>query len=139
VEANAWFSASLFASDVFYDDGTTLLFLSALKRLMLQYSRARAFVSLERRSVFSATAMRVVSLGYETFRDHVCPHEPRACHTYVSKNQVRCRRCNAAKSDGQELLQFVAYEIDASAFPKRFKYERLATLMLWRIDAVVVP
>ncbi|OWZ10755.1 LOW QUALITY PROTEIN: hypothetical protein PHMEG_00016346, partial [Phytophthora megakarya] len=126
---------TIIASDVFYDDTTTTLFLLALRRLMLQHNRAKCIVSAERRSVFSASAMRVVSLGYDTFQDHVCLHEPITCHTRVCENRIQCRMCNAS-SDGTDLLRFVVHELSINDFPQRFKYDRMSTLKLWKIDSV---
>lgn len=130
-------------SDVFYDDTTTILFLRALRRLMLRYNRAKAYVASERRLVFSAAAMRVVSLGYDTFQDHICSHDPSTSHIRVRENQVKCRMCtdgsqSHSTSADRELLRFVVHEIKTSEFPQRFKYDRLDTLMLWKIDAVVI-
>ncbi|KAE9018394.1 Serine/threonine-protein kinase [Phytophthora fragariae] len=132
---------TIIASDVFYDDSTTILFLRALRRLMVQYNRAKAYVSLERRSVFSAVAMRVVSLGYDAFQDHICSHEPSTCHMRICENQIRCRACGAATPGNkeEEFLRFVVHDIDINGFPQRFKYDRLSSLMLWVIDAVVIP
>ncbi|KAL3674447.1 hypothetical protein V7S43_000397 [Phytophthora oleae] len=129
----------IIASDVFYDDITTTQFLIALRRLMLQHNRATSYVSAERRSVFSAVAMKVVSLGYDTFQDHVCLHDPSTCHTYVAENQIRCQVCATDfGTDDGNLLQFVVREISIDTFPQRFKYDRLSSLMLWKISAVVV-
>lgn len=129
--------AIIIASDVFYDDITTLHFLRALRRLMLQCNRAKAFVATERRSVFSATAMRVVSLGYDTFQQHLCLHDASTCHTHVTENQVQCRICTTG-SEKDDMLRFVVHIIQTSDIPQRFKYDRISSLMLWRIDAVVV-
>ncbi|KUF86415.1 Ketohexokinase [Phytophthora nicotianae] len=133
----------IIASDVFYDDTLTLKFLRALRRLMLKYNRAKAYVTTERRSVFSAAAMQVVSLGYDTFQENICLHDPSTCHTYVTDNQVRCRTCIAGSSNqagnDEDMLRFVVQEVQTSEIPQRFKYDRLSTLMLWKIDAVVVP
>ncbi|CAH0480976.1 unnamed protein product [Peronospora belbahrii] len=130
----------IIASDVFYDDTMTLVFLRALRRLMLQHNRAKGYVASERRSVFSAAAMRVVSLGYDTFQDHICLHSSSKSHVRVTENQVQCRLCalsHPRNADG-DILRFVVHEIETREIPRRFKYDRLATLMLWKIDAVVV-
>ncbi|KAF1793991.1 S-adenosyl-L-methionine-dependent methyltransferase [Phytophthora cactorum] len=132
----------IIASDVFYDDASTLQFLRALRRLMLQYNRAKGYVATERRSVFSAAAMRVVSLGYDTFQDRICFHDPSTCHTYVTENQVRCRMCIAESlvqaGHGQEEVRFVVHDVQTSDILQRFKYDRISSLMLWKIDAVKV-
>ena len=119
---------------MFYDDAITLQFLRALRCLMLQY-RAKAYVSFERRSVFSALTMQIVSLGYDTFQDHICYHDSSICHSYVSENQVQCQLCT---THGEDSLHFVVHEVETSKIPQRFKYERLSTLMLWMVDAVVI-
>ncbi|KAL4155054.1 hypothetical protein PRNP1_007168 [Phytophthora ramorum] len=134
----------IIASDVFYDDVTTTLFLRAVHRLMLQHSSAKTYVSLERRSVFSAAAMRVISLGYDTFHEHICFHDPSTCHTHIRDNLVRCQICSAERStstgrdEEEDFLRFITHEIDIGDFPQRFRYDRLSTLMFWVIDAVVV-
>lgn len=130
----------IIASDVFYDDTTTLLFLRALRSLMLKYDQAKAYVAAERRPVFSAEAMNVVSLGYDTFQEHICTHEPSQSRPEAGKNRVACTECSAAegsRSDG-ELLRFVVRDIKTNSIPQRFQYERLSTLMIWAVDGVVV-
>lgn len=133
----------IIASDVFYDDSTTSQFLRALRRLMLQHNLATAFVSAERRSVFSAVVMKVVSLGYDTFQEHICRHDPSTCHSYIAANQIRCQKCSTDSpmdvgTDDGSPPRFVVCEIGIDTFPQRFKYDRLSSLMLWKISAVVV-
>ncbi|KAL7687901.1 putative lysine methyltransferase, S-adenosyl-L-methionine-dependent methyltransferase [Plasmopara halstedii] len=130
----------IIASDIFYDDISTRFFLCALHRLMLQFHHAKAYVASERRFVFSVATMQVVSLGYDTFQRHICRHNPGTCHTYVSANQVRCRLCATEEvcMEGDNKLRFVVDLIPTNDLPQRLKYDRTSTLILWRIDAIII-
>ncbi|KAF1330722.1 putative methyltransferase, partial [Globisporangium splendens] len=147
---------TIIASDVFYDDETTEAFLAALYELMLQNSRLTAIVTLEKRVVFSAYTMSTISLGYDTFQEHLCHHD-RTHHTPVNAttpNRVICQMCAASEAKDQTRggssssvsdrrtssnTLFVARPILVTDIPHAFQYERISTLMLWEITATVNP
>jgi hypothetical protein len=144
------------SSDVLYDDETMEAFLAALHELMLQNSRLTAIVTLERRVVFSAYTMSTILLGFDSFREHLCRHD-RMHHTPVSDmtpNQVTCQLCAVSEtrhqtqgasssSDSSRRISskplFAARSIPITDISHVFQYERVSTLMLWEISAIVNP
>lgn len=134
---------------MFYDDTTTLLFLKALHSLMRQNARLTAFVAAERRIVFSAHALKIVSLGYDTFQAHVCVHDPEtaARPSELTTNRVVCRACRRSQAQGEEkggedetnIMRFRAEAIELEHIPHVLSYERPSTMYLWHIYAIVEP
>lgn len=143
---------------MFYDDETTVAFLEALYRLMRQNPHLNAIVALEKRIVFSAFTMSSISLGYDAFQEHLCSHDW-IHHTPVrsaATNQVFCQQCaneagdqNAEKEESRDSdlarrcisrkRMFVARALSVDEVPHVFQYERVSTLMLWEIVAIVAP
>ncbi|TYZ57621.1 hypothetical protein PybrP1_007403 [[Pythium] brassicae (nom. inval.)] len=138
--------AALLPSDVFYDDETTVAFLTALHRLMRQNPRLTAVVALEKRVVFSAVTLSAISLGFDAFQAHMCSHDAATSHHDVGfANQVVCHACNADTKEHDEQegqtchpLKFVVRTVPLDHIPHAFAYQRVSTLMLWVIEKVVV-
>lgn len=88
--------------------------------------------------VFSAYTMSAISLGFDTFQEHLCTHEPTKTSIL---NQVVCEHCSAMgeeESDESSTVKFAARSLSVDEIPRVFAYERVSTLMLWRVDATVV-
>ncbi|KAJ0393382.1 hypothetical protein P43SY_001229 [Pythium insidiosum] len=124
----------ILASDVFYDDELTRLFLDTLYGLMRRYPTAHVFVSAERRIVFSAVTMTEISLGVDTLVTRLCRHDPSTHHRRITRNAVSCSACR-----GVETARFVATPIATHTIPKAFRdYKREESLQLWALQAVVL-
>jgi hypothetical protein len=123
--------------------------MAALRRVFLSATDdVTAVVALERRPVFSALTMSIVSLGYDAFHAQLCLHH--GVHEVIAAgaNRVKCRQCTLDAAAGTRQQQeggkevgpfrFLARECPVREIPQEFDYDRPSTLMLWIIDAVVV-
>ncbi|TMW56041.1 hypothetical protein Poli38472_008689 [Pythium oligandrum] len=119
-------------SDVFYDDELTELLLGGLHALMLRFPRARVFITAERRVVFSMYTLSEIALGYDTFQAHRCLH-PSNQQESLSPSVAMCSNCG----DEQAKERFIATNTPLDDIPHVFQYDRVSTLEMWEVKAVV--
>lgn len=122
--------------------------MTALGRIFLSATdEITAVVALERRPVFSASTLSIVSLGYDAFHAQLCLHHGARELNTVGVNRVKCRRCTSdvagssqPKEGDNEVgpFRFVARECSVGDIPHALDYDRPSTLMIWLVDAIVV-
>ncbi|OQS02427.1 methyltransferase 22-like [Thraustotheca clavata] len=124
------------ASDVFFDDELTLIFLSKLHGLMTENPQLTALIATEKRAVFSSFSMSVIHLGYDIFLKHLCTHltPPPLSEIFSSTPTTRytCPQCSST-----QFPRFIASSIKIEHIPQSFIYQRETMLELWYIHGLI--
>ncbi|OQR85023.1 methyltransferase-like protein 22-like [Achlya hypogyna] len=123
----------LVASDVFYDDDITEVFLSKLCELMTENPNLVAFVAIEKRAIFSAEKLNVVHLGYDIFRANVCNHTSAPESLFHATEPHVCAACNEVGATPR----FLASQVALESIPQVFEYDRQGMLELWCVRGLV--
>jgi hypothetical protein len=114
-----------------------MLFLKALYNLMLENDKIIAYIAFEKRTIFSAWEMKEISLGTDTFKNHLCSHTMIGQVLKGLHNQYTCSHCHRNEKDLSGIF-FVGTQLSYDKVPHVFAYERVTSLEIWRIYGYLV-